>query len=117
MRQYRVFDKQTKKIYLVASINFAEAEIEILNDNDKIIALPWDERLVLMQHTGLKDKNGKMIWEGDIVTDDAGEMVYDEVIFHKGCYCIKKGENQYHIFNEKNVKVIGNIYENPDLLK
>jgi hypothetical protein len=69
----------------------------------------------LMQFTGLKDKNGKEIYEGDIIDNEGARQKY-EVQFHKGCFCISRGGLGYHIFNEKEVEVIGNIYENPELL-
>lgn len=68
----------------------------------------------LMQYIGLNDVKGKEVYEGDIVQDQ--EFDNYEVIFRKGCYCYKTGENQYHIFNEKHIKIIGNIYENKELL-
>jgi hypothetical protein len=74
----------------------------------------------LMQFTGLKDKNGKEIYEGDIVSDDASNRI---VIYQAPEFVLKRTvkantwirfichpeANQYQ-------EVIGNIYENPELL-
>lgn len=67
-----------------------------------------------MQFTGLKDKNGKEIYEGDILAKENVRARY-EVIFHKGVFCHEM-MGAYHIFSGKEVEVIGNIYENPELL-
>ncbi|MEE0865539.1 MAG: YopX family protein [Clostridia bacterium] len=76
----------------------------------------------LMQYTGLKDKNGKEIYEGDIVrTHYIGEIGVenDEVIFDRGCFCVNYSEDYHPLLNEVNhcSEVIGNIYENPELLE
>jgi len=67
----------------------------------------------VMQFTGLLDKNGKEIYEGDIVEDE--DRIQRVVIkFDGGCFY---GENQlqYQILNRNWLKweIIGNIYENP----
>ena len=62
----------------------------------------------LMQFTGLKDKNGKEIYEGDIVRQDYDNALC-EVKFISGCFSPFKHDGQF--------VVIGNIYENPELLK
>ena len=81
--------------------------------------------LILMQYTGLKDKNGVEIYEGDIVETVyngevfAGVVVYDlsEVDFKITDGKEKYGRNfQYLAGNDEN-EVIGNIYENKDLLE
>jgi len=67
------------------------------------------------QLAGLPDINDKEIYEGDVIkTSWEGNK---EVVFRKGCFCYQTGGDKYHIFNEKKVEVIGNIYENKDLLK
>lgn len=73
-------------------------------------------RFELMQYTGLKDKNGKEIYEGDIVRYYSfikDKKLLAEVIFEEGCFVI----DDYYLGHKKRVEVIGNIYENPELLE
>ena len=77
---------------------------------------------ILMQYTGLKDKNGKEIYEGDIIreSDGDGGYIYAKVVYYKDGFMGKeKGfEPEYPISDFKNeTEVIGNIYENPELLE
>ena len=81
-----------------------------------------DESLVFMQFTGLLDKNGKEIYEGDIVETPHKLMKkYKwQVIFHKGAFVLSDGIGFRHFYSQKYTQkygVIGNIYENPELLK
>ncbi len=69
------------------------------------------------QFTGLKDRNGKEIYEGDIVTNTDGDkrkIVYYEMMFEMRLLNGKKDSAATTWYYE--VEVIGNIYENPDLI-
>jgi uncharacterized phage protein (TIGR01671 family) len=85
---------------------------------------------ILMQFTGLKDKNGKEIFEGDIIIGNPQSDVITERIFIIGwmnsCWCLIHTESKevlcsisaYYIEAvEKWATVISNIYENPELIK
>lgn len=68
----------------------------------------------LMQYTGLNDKNGKEIYEGDIL-HNAGSVAV--VSFKDGAFGVGEFRFPLDKFAGKNKEVIGNIYENPDLVK
>lgn len=67
-----------------------------------------------MQFTGLIDKNGKEIYEGDIVTTPKGNCA---VTFELGCfYTITISRYRLGGWESNCIEIIGNIYENPELL-
>lgn len=78
---------------------------------------------LLMQYTGLQDKNGVEIYEGDIVADHVGtgQVKYTE---HKCAFRVCYGDGKakwfvdYTLKGERSsIEVIGNIHENPELLE
>ncbi|MEY2386327.1 YopX family protein [Lactococcus lactis] len=78
------------------------------------------DKFILMQSTGLKDKNGIEIYEGDVVKDNLSEKYI--VKYNRGfcAYFIYSFDNQEEfmaIYPNIILEVIGNIYENPELLE
>lgn len=71
----------------------------------------------LMQSTGLKDKNGKEIFEGDVVQFTSFGVKRVEVKWGEwSCDCCQYVHGYAFPYAESDREVIGNIYENPDLL-
>lgn len=77
----------------------------------------------IMQYTGLKDKNGKEIYEGDVVFRKSNDETL-EVSMVKGCWALENKTFLYFTINMNiedsrinSCEVIGNIFENPELLK
>ena len=119
--KYRAWDIHTESMRDVLVIDWVN---ELIDLSSGIIERRPHE-VILMQYTGLKDKNGVEICEGDIVETVyngevfAGVVVYDlsEVDFKVTDGKEKYGRNfQYLAGNDEN-EVIGNIYENPELLE
>lgn len=89
------------------------------------IYLPFFKSNVYMQYTGLKDKNGVEIYEGDIVNAVYFKNKWiGKIIFNDNMACFElyvKHEdghiNSYLIGDMNSIEVIGNIYENPELLQ
>lgn len=86
------------------------------------------ENHIPCQFTGLLDKNGKEIYEGDIVKtfwgkpEDRTEIIF-ETVFQAGCFTGKEIETNGFYYMEwpseyfLGCEVVGNLYENPELLK
>ncbi len=79
-------------------------------DQEKTIDIEW------MQYTGLKDKNGKEIYEGDMFRISETPPEINRVVFEEGCWCLEE-HGLYLIDWCERGEVIGNIYENPELIK
>jgi hypothetical protein len=106
-----------------------EVSEKMLNWNDFLdtnmkntFIAPESTGLILMQYTGLHDKNGKEIYEGDIVKyrDSRGQHI-EKVIFDKGCFYagMHWGSSTRvapKLINTRITEVIGNVYDNPELL-
>ena len=85
------------------------------------------DKFELMQYTGLKDSNGKEIYEGDIVRYEIPWLDNEKVIrlikYDETFLGFVGGDKEktyiilYEILEMENIEIIGNIYENPELLK
>jgi uncharacterized phage protein (TIGR01671 family) len=100
--------------------NIMYRDIDISNECLSI----HDDNVVIMQYTGLKDKNGVEIYEGDIVKTTSSELtgrwkhkVYKIEFKEINCIANAKYMGFDFQFNVDEIEVIGNIYENPELLE
>lgn len=122
--KFRGWDSVNEVMLQVKSINFREGYVS-LNEGDNSLTDTL-EMIELMQYTGLNDKDGKEIWEGDILERYGYWSIRIE--YDKGCLMVRDlDEVRYNnlilnvpICNFESIndwKVIGNIYENPELLE
>ncbi|MCO4580028.1 hypothetical protein Si070_01698 [Streptococcus infantarius subsp. infantarius] len=119
--KFRAWLKEEYRMTGVREITFFNDEVQMISDVEDFYA--YDE-FELMQSTGLKDKNDKEIYDGDIVRftlTDGFDYVVDEegvVSYKLGAFYVVNGLDEFLISEiyANEIEVVGNIYENPELV-
>ena len=122
--KYRLWDSVEKKFveHFFITDNGLICNMEKpTSDCKRLIPIEKSE-LILMQSTGLKDRNSVEIFEGDIVKmakDVYSEPTYYEVVRHRGgAYRFESKQHGCELWlRHTDCDVVGNIYENPELLE
>ena len=126
--KFRAWDTYSAKMHYKFTIG------SVTNPNDNLWTCPtaWVEdrgwvncdTFELMQYTGLKDKNDVEIYEGDIVKAHTYKRTNFKIEFIEGGFCATQNGIEYpidinHFYPSIGctIEVIGNIYENPELLE
>ncbi|HHJ4812203.1 TPA: YopX family protein [Streptococcus pyogenes] len=134
--KFRVYNKTTKLMYPVKFISYPLRTVRCINKHGLYLSEETfyltREEIVLMQSTGLFDKNGVEIFDGDVVlttrfigrADENGgfyeyEKEYKGVVrMLEGAWVIGTGKDAVDLWTEIDEnEVIGNVWENPELLE
>ena len=123
--KFRIWVKDRKAIFEVISIDYVTKKVTYLLERVGHLLSIRDAKfndVELMQYTGIKDKDNKKIYEGDIIFESFGEKYY-KVIFENGSFKAEfNGDFDEYSFDLIDVvaqgcEIVGNIYENPELIK
>ena len=117
--KFRAWHKTWEELGEVKRIRFDdEGDVRTVLFRGKILGtdIPIDE-IELMQSTGLKDKNGQEIFEGDVVKCNGLLGTIESFKAMWICSFVKYNNYQKVGFFAQEIEVVGNIYENPELLE
>lgn len=122
--KFRAWNAYAKAMYDVDVLHISNRNWKMpeFNQGDaQYMSLVYQPKVILMQYTGCIDKNGKEIYEGDIVRDDTTNSIWAVTWNAEAAGWTDKQDNPYsyglYKSLEKSMEVIGNIYENPEILE
>jgi len=113
------YEKYPRGIYEVMDLNFASEIVTLWSEKEHTSFEVSLRKVELLQYTGHKDKNGVEIYDGYIVRDKYGVKIPMVVTWDDAGFRTlgKHNGEQYVGYVKDSCEVIGNIYENPELLK
>ena len=126
--RYRAWDTTNKEMFK-DTFSITESGQVVVVEQEDVMCPPdyvFVDNLVIMQSTGLKDKNGKEIFEGDVVRQvrtqptTENEVIIGVVTMLEGAWLIMNDCEQLasDLWSETDEnEIIGNIYENKDILE
>ncbi|WP_421434093.1 YopX family protein [Streptococcus suis] len=108
--RFRIFCYETQEMIVVRDYRELAELFAGLDADDSLYSDP-------MHSTGLFDKNGKEIFEGDVV-NIFGEKL-SQIYYSEGAFCVEvlNGGTPLHVYLSEHLEIIGNIYENPELVE
>jgi len=106
--KFRIYHKKKEKFYKVTTIYFYKdsTDIEYADVSSLVFSDPDDA--IIMQYIGIKDKNDKEIYEGDIIRISDKIIVVSQIDNLSYFICNLSGNK---------LEIIGNIFKNPELLR
>ncbi|MCP4567354.1 MAG: hypothetical protein GY841_07230 [FCB group bacterium] len=119
--KFRIWHKLHRRMYQVTEIDFYMGNVGFSDDfeDGSVDSVDFDD-CVLMQYTGAKDKNGIEICEGDIIKIEQREDRYMQVKYIDYAWISESVKEPFKLVNivkYGGAVVVGNIYENPELLE
>jgi uncharacterized phage protein (TIGR01671 family) len=122
MRQFkfRAWSPETKRLFPVECLSWEDGKIvtcEGFSQKYGVCTIWNDEPLELMQYTGVPDKDGVEIWEGDIISYNGDIGIVDFFAGNFNCNWNDQTDDPIGLMLTDKMTVIGNIWENPELLK
>ncbi|HHI9507099.1 TPA: YopX family protein [Streptococcus agalactiae] len=120
--KFRAWSKKFKRMYKVTLIDYENGDVGLKDDHGGV-AIGDIKQLILMQSTGMFDKNGVEIFDGDIVlTTRLIDYTYKNfkgvVKMLEGRWLIDTGKDAVGLWTEVDEnEAIGNIYQNSELLE
>ena len=129
--KFRVLDKENKIMWNIERWHIEDEYFDLIEPNKSVVDLNANRTcrkqrdVIIMQSTGLFDENDKEIFEGDIVETIYYEKLFTGIIVYdqeETGFKATNGHDEYgnnfrYLGVNDSIIVIGNIYQNPELLK